>query len=114
MSYSKEFIKDKIFVHTEYYGWENAVAVVCARWKITNSQYPDGFAYHYFEKELDVNSITRETFVNIDDLTDADFEAFCAEGLTINSVCEIEMDALAEIRRSHWMATLNTYYENTE
>ena len=40
MSYSREFIKDKVLKYDEYYGWENAIAVIYARWKITNSSTP--------------------------------------------------------------------------
>ena len=113
MSYTREFIKDKILTHDEYYGWQNAIAMVFARWKITNSQYPNGFAYHYFQKELDVNAITTDTFIPVDQVTDAQLEAWCLSGISNNTIAEIETHNLAEIQHRHKMAQLTTYYENT-
>ena len=114
MSYTREFIKDKILTHDEYYGWQNTIAVIYARWKITNSQYPDGFAYHYFHKELDVDAITQDTFIAIDDVTDEQLEAWCVAGLSNNTIVEIETHNLAEIQARHKMAQLTEHYTNPD
>jgi hypothetical protein len=114
MSYSKEFIKDKILIHELYHQWENVINVIYARWKITNSEYPSGFSYYYFEKELDINVMERDTYIAIDDVTDAQLEAWCVADLTPNTISVIQSDGLAEIRKSHWLSTLTTHYENPE
>ena len=114
MSYSREFIKDKVLKYDEYYGWENAIAFIYARWKITNSQYPDGFAYHYFQKELNVDAITKETFISIDDVTDEQLEAWCISGISNNTIEEIQMHNLPVIQQSHKLAQMTTHYENTD
>ena len=110
MSYTRKFIKDRLLTHDEYYGWQNAIAVIYARWKITNSQYPDGFAYHYFQKELNVDAITQDTFIAIDDVTDEQLEAWCVAGLSDNTIVEIETHNLAESQARHKMAQLTEYY----
>lgn len=114
MSYAREFIKDKVLTHDSYYGWDNAVAVVHARWKITNSQYPQGFAYHHFMQELDVDHIERDTFIAIADVTDAILETWCTRHLGNNNIVEIETNSLAEIQRCHRMAQLTTHYKNPD
>jgi hypothetical protein len=115
MSYSTEFIKDKIYTHANWQDFApNAIAVICGRWKITNDEYPNGFAYHYFEKEVDCSLITPSNFVAIADFTNDMLEACCTAGDTPNTLLEIQVDGLNEIRRSHWMATLDLHYENTD
>lgn len=114
MSYSREFIKDRVLTHDNYYGWENAIAVIFARWKITNSQYPDGFSYHNFVKELDVNAITRDTWVPINEVTDAQLETWCTQGLTANTIAEIETHHLTQIQQQHNMAQLTEHYVNPD
>ena len=114
MSYTREFIKDRLLTHDSHAIWSDVIAVVYARWKITNSQYPDGFAYHYFQKELDVNAITQDTFIAIDDVTNEQLETWCVAGLSNNTIVEIETHNLAEIQHRHKMAQLTEHYTNPD
>jgi len=115
MSYSKEFIKDKIYTHTN---WEdfapNAIAVICGRWRITHGDYPNGVAYHHFETEVDCSLITPDNFVAIENFTNDMLEACCTSEFTANTLVEMQTDGLNEIRRSHWIASLNLQYENPD
>jgi hypothetical protein len=88
MSYTREFIKDRLLTHDSHAIWSDVIAIVYARWKITNSEYPDGFAYHYFQTELNV------------------------AGLSNNTIVEIETHNLAEIQHRHKLAQLTEYYTN--
>jgi hypothetical protein len=114
MSFSREFIVDTIKTHDAYYGYVNAIAIVSARWKITNSQYPNGCAYHCFMKELDVDSLTPACFLPIEDVSNEQLEQWCIADMSPNTIAEIELMALIEIKRSHAMQSLTTYYQNPE
>ena len=114
MSYTREFIKDKILTHDSYAIFSNVIAVIYARWKITNSEYPNGFAYHYFHKELNVSAVTGQTFILIENVTDEQLEAWCISGLSNNTIVEIETHNLAEIQARHKMAQLTEYYTNPD
>jgi hypothetical protein len=112
MAYAREFIKDTVFVHDEYYGYVNAIAVIRGRWKITNTQYPNGFAYYPVSVKLDLTVMTPDTYTEIADVTDAQLAAWCAAGTTANTMTELETSVLSIIKDKHELASLTTYYQN--
>ena len=114
MSYTREFIKDRLLTHDSHAIWSDVIAIVYARWKITNSEYPDGFAYHYFQTELNVSAATGQTFIPIENVTDEQLEAWCIFGLSNNTIVEIETHNLAEIQYRHKLAQLTEYYTNPD
>ena len=114
MGYSTEFIKDKVLTHDDYFQFENAVAVVHARWRVTNSQYPNGFAYHYFHVTLNLDGLEPGTFIAVEDVTDTQLEAWCTAGITDNTVVEIHTGLLSQIQYTHGIAGLTTYYQNSD
>jgi|TARA_B110000908_G_C10115593_1_gene385111 hypothetical protein len=111
MAYAREFIKDTVLTHDEYYGFANAIAVIRGRWRITNTQYPNGFAYYPISAKLDLNSMAPDTYTAIADVTDAQLEAWCAAGMTANTITEIETSVLPIIKDKHELAALTTHYQ---
>lgn len=112
MGFSKEFIVDTLKSHDEKHGYSDVIAIVMARWKISHSDYPNGYAYHGFVIDLDLRGITEENFIAADEVTDAMIEQWCVERLTPNKIQEIEVNALPAIERMHKMNSLTTYYQN--
>jgi len=114
MAFSTEFIVDQVKVHPDLHGFQNAIALIRARWKITNSDHPDGFAYHMFEKAFNEDVYTLETFVAVDDVTDAMMESWLTSALTADTVLRIKMNALPRIEFTHEEARLTVHYVNPE
>lgn len=114
MAFNKQFVVDVVKVHDNYFGWENAVALVQARWIITHSEYPLGQATHVFTQELDCESITEESFIAIDDVTDADYERWVTASLNPQTVASIEDHSLNYIKKTHRIASLTTHYTNPD
>lgn len=112
MAFAKQFVVDLVKTHDNYYGWPNAVGFVRAHWNITHSDYPSGEAKHYFVAELDVDAITADSFVAIDDVTDAILEQWVTGGMTSEDVLGIENNAISLIRSSHFIESLTTHYTN--
>lgn len=114
MGFSKEFIIDTLKTHDEKHGFPDVISIVMARWKITHSDYPNGYAYHGFAIELDLRGITEENFTMAEDVTNEMVEQWCAERLTPNQISEIEMNCLPGIERMHKLNSLTTYYQNPD
>jgi hypothetical protein len=114
MAYAREFIKDAVFTHDDYYGFPDAIAVIQGRWKITNTQYPDGFAYYPLRVKLDLTVMTPATYTAVTDVTDAQLEAWCTATMTGTQIAEIEMSVLHLIQDKHERAALTTYYQNAD
>ena len=113
MAYNLEFIVDQVKVHPEIHQFVNGIALIRARWKITNTDYPDGFAYHLLQKSFSHDSYTLETFVPAEDVTDAMMEEWLTGDMHANTKQNIKMASLQQIMFSHEEAQLTTYYENT-
>lgn len=114
MAFTKEFVVDLVKTHDNYYGWPNLVQFVQAHWKITHSSYPDGEAVHYFVKELNVDEVTEETYLAIDEVTDSVLEQWVTADLTADEVTAVENHSISIIRSSHFRSSLTTHYQNPD
>jgi len=112
MAYNLEFIVDQVKVHPEIHKFVNGIALIRARWKITNTDYPDGFAYHLFQKSFSHDSYTLDTFVAAEDVTDAMMEEWVTGDMHADTKQRIKMASLQQIMFSHEEAQLTTYFEN--
>jgi len=114
MAFNKQFVVDVVKTHEDYFGWANAVALVQARWIITHSEYPLGEAVHTFVQEIDCEGITEESFISIDDVTDADYERWVTASLSPQVIASIEDHSLRHIKKTHRIASLTTHYTNPD
>lgn len=114
MAFSKQFVVDVVKTHDDYYGWQNAVAIVQARWIITHSDFPLGEAVHVFTQELDCQAITEESYIPIENVTDADYERWVTAAMSPELITNIENHSLAYIKKTHRMASLTTHYQNPD
>jgi len=111
MAYKREFIVDKIYVINDYHGWIKAIARVEAYWKITNDEYPKGFRNYDLSKELPIDSIVREKWVDIDKVTNDNLEEWLTVGMTTQDKIDIELDSQAEIMRTNLMDSWVVHYD---
>lgn len=114
MAFNLEFIKDTVLTHDEIHGFENAIAYVAARWKITHSDWPNGFVYHGFSKRLPIEELTLETYIPIEDVTDAQLEAWVISDVDADTRLNIQMRALPFIQQKHELFGLTRYYQNPD
>lgn len=114
MAFSREFIVDQVKVHDSIHGFENAIALIKARWKITHSDYPNGYAYHAFHKYLHHDTYTLETFVPIDQVTNEMMEQWVSADITPEVLNSIYTAALPFIQMKDAEAGLTTYYESAD
>jgi hypothetical protein len=114
VGFSKEFIVDTIKSHDEKHGYSDVIAIVAARWKITHSDFPNGFVYHGFVIDLDLRSITEDNFTPADQVTNEQLEQWCVANMTPDRILQIENNAIIGIERSHKMNSLTTYYQNPD
>jgi len=111
MAYKREFIVDKIYVIDEYHDFVKAIAQVEAYWKITNDEYPKGFRNYDLSKALPVHNISRENWVAIDKVTNANLEEWLTVGMTTQDKIDIELDSQAEIMRTNLMDSWVVHYD---
>lgn len=112
MAFNREFIVDQVKTHDSIHGFENAIALIKARWKITHSDYPNGFAYHVFQKYFHHDTYTLETFVPIEDVTDAMMEQWVSEGISPEAMNEIYNAAFPVIQATDAEVGLTTHFHN--
>jgi hypothetical protein len=114
MAYNTEFIVDQVKVMDEIHQFQNAVTLVKARWRITNTDYPNGEAFHVFHKYFYHDTLEAETFVPIEDVTDAMLEQWVTGGITVEAREAIYARAMVQIQVSHAEHGLTTYYQNPD
>jgi hypothetical protein len=114
MAFNKQFIVDQVKTHDNIYGFENAIALIKARWKITHSDYPNGFAYHAFHKYFHHDTYNLETFTPIQDVTDAMMEEWVSGAISPEAMNEIYNAAFPYIQATDAEHGLTTYYQNPE
>ena len=113
MAFNTQFIVDKVSVYPEIHGFTNGIGQIRARWRITNTDHPDGFSDHLFEKNFHHDTFELDTFVQIADVTDAMMEEWVTAGMADETKQRVKMANLERIRLSHEEAQLTTYFENT-
>ena len=114
MAYNREFIKYEVLTHAEIHGFTNAIAYIRAALKITNTDFPNGVAYHAMEKLFPDSSYERETFIPIEDVTDAMMEEWLLADYPAEVLANIDLHALANIKKTHEKHGLTTYYRKTD
>jgi hypothetical protein len=114
MAFSREFIVDAVYKQEEYFGWENTVLMVEARWKITHSDFPGAAVFHRFVVDLDTTFLSHDTYVPIDQVTDAILEEWVTAPLTQDQISAIEGNALPALRRIHYKNSLTVHYQNPD
>lgn len=113
MAFNRQFIVDQVKVYPEIHKFVNGIGLIRARWRITHTDHPDGYADHLFEKAFHHDSFELDTFVAIDDVTDAMMEEWLTADMLEATKQRIMMANLERIRRSHEEAQLSTYFENS-
>ena len=111
MARQLEFIKDEVLVQ-DIHGFTGAIAVVKGRWKVKCTDYPNGFSYHRFYKVFDDDTLTLETFVALDDVTDEMLETWVVGDVSEDTKQKIYQAALPVIRQTHFEAGLTRHYRN--
>ena len=111
MAYNREFIVDKIYVIDDFHGWIKTVARVEAYWKITNDEYPKGFKNYDLSKDLPIEDITRDTWVDIDKVTNNHLEAWVTVGMTTQDKLEIELESQPELIKTNRMDSWVVHYD---
>jgi|TARA_B110000977_G_scaffold1268_1_gene1812 hypothetical protein len=114
MTFRTEFVVDQVLTHAEIHGFENAVALVRAHWKITHDSYPNGAAYHGFAKAFSSDVYELDTFTPVEDVTTAMFEQWVTSGLTPETRETIVDRSYTQIVASHEEFGLTTYYQNPD
>lgn len=112
MSINKEFIPDILKKYDNYFGFENVISYIQARWKLTDSEYPNGVTYHSFNIKLDLTNLSNETFTPIDQITNETLELWCTQSISTTQRLEILNRALMPIISSHEINSMTTYYVN--
>jgi hypothetical protein len=111
MAFQREFIKYEVLTRDEIDGFSNAIVSISAAFKITNTEFPNGFAYHSMEKLFPDSSYELETFIPIEDVTDAMMEEWLVADYSADVLANINMHALATIKKTHEKHGLTTYYK---
>ena len=116
MAFTHEFVVDRVLVHDNYFGFQNAVKLIQAHWVIRHTEYPDGRAHHYFEIKFDLDDpgLDPETYVPISDVSDAVIEQWLTGDLTYTQINDINANAFPMIQRVHEIESLETWYENPD
>jgi len=107
-----EFIVDLIKKYDNYAGFENVIAYIEARWKITDSMYPNGAAYHVFRCKLDLTNLQPDTYKPISEITNEEMEAWCTKTISQNEKINILNNAIGTIIESHEINSMTVYYVN--
>jgi hypothetical protein len=107
-----EFIVDLIKKYDNYAGFENVIAYIEARWKITDSAYPNGAAYHVFRCKLDLTNLNSDTYKPIGEITNEEMEAWCTKTIPQNEKINILNNAIGTIIESHEINSMTVYYVN--
>lgn len=112
MAIQKEFIVDIIKKYDNYAGFENVIAFIQARWKLTDPLYPAGVTYHLFTCKLNLNGLNPDTFKPIDQVTNEEMEQWCVNTITTTQQLEILNQAINTVKYSHELNSMTTYYTN--
>jgi hypothetical protein len=113
MAFNTQFVVDQVKVYPEIHKFTNGISLIRAHWIITNTDHPDGAAHHVFEKSFSHDSFTLETFVPVEDVTDAMMEEWVTSSIAADTIQKIKMAALERIRFTHEEAQMTTYFENS-
>jgi len=112
MAVKTEFIVDLIKKYDNYAGFENVIAYIEARWKITDALYPNGAAYHVFKCKLNLSSLHSDTFKPVTEVTNEEMEAWCSKTVTPNQRIDILNSSIEPIIYSHQINSMTDYYVN--
>jgi hypothetical protein len=114
MPFNTEFIVDLVKTHDEIYGFENAIALIQARWKITHTEYPNGYVYHAFRKYFHHDTYTLETFTPVDQVTNEMMEQWLTADLSPDVKNDIFHRAFPIIQQVDAEHGLTTHYQNPD
>jgi len=114
MAFNREFIVDQVLTHDQIDDMQNVIAVIKARWKITHSDYPNGFAYHAFNKYYYEGDFDLDNFIPIEDVTDAILEQWVTSSMVPDTVNEIYVAAMPLIRAKDAEHGLTIHFQNPE
>ena len=114
MTINKEFIVDVVKKYDNYFGFENVISYIRARWKLTDPEYPNGSTYHVFNCKLDLGNLTPETFKPIDQVTNTEMEQWCEQTLSTAQKLDILNRAGEPIKYSHEINSMSVYYINPD
>jgi hypothetical protein len=112
MAVKTEFIVDLIKKYDNYAGFENVISYIEARWKLTDSLYPNGAAYHVFRFKVNLDNLSPSTFKPIAEITNEEMEAWCSTTMTTDQKAQILSRAIDPIMYSHEINSMTVYYTN--
>ena len=110
MAYKREFIVDKVYKVATYNDFPNVIVRIEAYWKITNDEYPKGFSNYDLSNHVNWNC-HHTTFINIDEVTDADLEKWLTKDMTAQDIIDIELASQPELIRTNMMDTWIVHYD---
>ena len=114
MAFATEFIVDVVKTHDNIHGFENAIAVIKARWRITHTDYPNGEAFHGFHKYFHHDTYELETFTPIQDVTNEMMEQWVTSAITPETREAIFHRAFTQIQVTDAEHGLTTHYQNPD